>query len=93
MDTTTLNQKCMKEAEMDVIRDFVYRFREQRGIKEAPYTKMSLSGEMFGEGMITLYEGLIPTTESYGVWNALEDDDTRRMVLKQVVADQYILRK
>ncbi len=113
MDTTTLDQQCIKDAEMDVIRDFVYRFREQRGITATPYTKMQQSGEAFGEGFVTLYQGLIPTTESLddfnkystpdlkpvteykknGLWTTLDDDDIRRMVLKQVAKDQYVLRR
>ena len=100
MDTTTPEQKCIKDAEMDVIRDFVYRFREQRGIYPRPYEqRISLSGEHFGEGLVTLYQGLIPTTESLnghdknGLWASLDDTEIRHMVLKQVVKDQYVLRK
>ncbi len=113
MDTTTLDQKCIKDAEMDVIRDFVYRFRVKHGITPTPYVKMEQSAEAFGEGFVTLYQGLIPTTESLddsnkyntripisvtsysrnGLWASLDDDDIRRMVLKQVVKDQYVLRK
>ncbi len=97
MTTTTLDQKCIREAEMDVIRDFVYQFREQRNENVAPfvmpYAKMSTSGEHSGEGFVTLYQGLIPVTEGYGVWKSLEDDEIRHMVLKQVVRDQYVLRR
>ncbi len=93
MDTTTLDQKSIRDAEMDVIRDFIYRFREQRGTMITPYQKTNSSGEHFGEGVVTLYESLIPVTEGYGVWKSLEDDEIRRMVLKQVVKDQYVLRR
>ncbi len=93
MSKTTLDQHAIRETETEIIRDFVYRFREQRGEQATPYQKTSLSGEAFGEGFVTLYQGLIPVTEGYGVWKSLEDDKTRHMVLKQVVKDQYVLRK
>ncbi len=93
MTTKTLDQQCVKEAEIDVIRDFVYRFREQRKEQVSPVQRQSLSGEVYGEGLVTLYQNLIPVTEGYGIWKSLEDDEIRHMVLKQVVKDQYVLRR
>jgi len=93
MTTTTADQQNIKDVEMDVIRDFVYRFREQRGINPVPYEQMSQSGEQFGEGLVTLYQCLIPVTEGFGVWRELDDNEIRQMVLKQVFKDQYVLRK
>ena len=82
-----------KKQEMTEITDFVCAYRQKYDVTPKTQPRSSLSGEGFGEAYVTLYQELIPTREGYGVWNALEDEAVRKMVLGQVRKDQNVLRR
>ncbi|MBI2102966.1 hypothetical protein HYT55_03950 [Candidatus Woesearchaeota archaeon] len=80
------------QRELKEITDFVTEYRAKYGITPSMHEKgPSLSGEAFGEGLITLYQCLIPVVDGHGVWTALNDAAIRQTVLEQVRKDGYVI--
>lgn len=81
------NKPNKNEDEMKTITDFVEKYRKEKKITPTPGIKFELSCTAFGEGYNLLYTQLVYTTNGYGSWQELKDEEVRKLVLDQIKKD------
>ena len=73
------------ESDLQVIAEYVEKYRSQYNITPTYGAKLELSCLAFGEGHNLLYRQLIPTTNGDGYWDCLDDPQIRQLVLDEII--------